>query len=66
MSSLPGTSEGGGVAEPVVHRLVLRVSGGTAVDLAEFEVPSLAEQRAQRRRLRSLAPDKRSGVRGAA
>ena len=66
MSSLLGTSKRGGGDHPVVHRLVLRVSSGIAVDLAESEVPSLAEQRAHRRRLRSLAPDKRAGVRGAA
>ncbi|MFC0431104.1 hypothetical protein [Kutzneria buriramensis] len=66
MSSLPGTSICGGGEQPVVHRLVLRVSSRTAVDLTEFEVPSLAEQRAHRRRLRSLAPDKRSALRGAA
>lgn len=33
---------------------------------AEFEAPSLAEQRAHRRRLRSLPADKRSVLRGVA
>ena len=65
MSSLPLASMGGGCVQAAVIRKKVRLRGRPA-DLAEVEVPSLAEQRAQRRWLRSLAPDKRSGLRGAA
>jgi hypothetical protein len=65
MSSLQLASGDGGGVLPIVIRKTSRVV--TAQDVDEL-VPSLAEQRAQRRRLRSLAPDKRSslGLRGAA
>jgi hypothetical protein len=62
VSSLPLASIDEGLVQVTVIRKAARLSART-VDLAESEVPSLAEQRAQRRKLRSLAPDKRSGVR---
>jgi hypothetical protein len=65
VSSLPLASIDGGLVQVTVIRKVARLSA-RPVDLAESEVPSLSEQRAQRRRLRSLASDKRSGLRGAA
>lgn len=64
MSSLPLTSVDGDRAPVAVIRKAAREN--VRVDDIDDLVPSLAEQRAQRRRLRSLAPDKRSGLRGAA
>lgn len=64
MSSLPLASSDGGRVPAAVIRKAVRVNA--RVDDVDDLVPSLAEQRAQRRRLRSLAPDKRAGVRGAA
>lgn len=64
MSSLPLASSD----EDRVPVVVIRKAARTNVRAHDFDalVPSLAEQRARRRHLRSLASDKRSGVRGAA
>lgn len=63
MSSLQlASSDGGRVPAAVIRKVALTARVSDFDDL----VPSLAEQRAQRRRLRSLAPDKRAGLRGAA
>ncbi|MFD4196736.1 hypothetical protein [Amycolatopsis thermoflava] len=63
MSSLQlASSDEGRVPVVVIRKAALPPRVSDFEDL----VPSLAEQRAQRRRLRSLAPDKRSGLRGAA
>lgn len=64
MSSLPLTSSDGGDVLVAVIRKAVRVPARIR-DVDEL-VPSLAEQRALRRRLRSLAPEKRPAVRGAA
>jgi len=64
MSSLPLASADDGRVRPSVIRKAARVCA-RARDLDQ-DVPSLAEQRAQRRLRRSLAPDKRSGLGGAA
>lgn len=60
VSSLPLASIDGGLVQVPVIRKAAWLNA-RPVDLAESEAPSLSEQRAQRRRLRSLAPDKRSG-----
>jgi hypothetical protein len=65
MSSLQLASRDGGRVRAAVIRKAVRLRA-RAVDVDGSEVPSLAEQRALRRRLRGLAPDKRSGLRGAA
>jgi hypothetical protein len=64
MSSLPLASSGRGRVPAAVIRNAAR-KNPRAHDFDAL-VPSLAEQRARRRRLRSLASDKRSGLRGAA
>ncbi|MFI5614709.1 hypothetical protein [Amycolatopsis sp. NPDC051903] len=60
MSSLQLASSDEGRIPAVVIRKAARVA-----DLVEA-APSMAEQRAQRRQLRCLAPQKRAGLRGAA
>lgn len=62
MSSLPLASRDGDLVQVTVIRKAARLTART-VELADSEVPSLSEQRAQRRRLRGIAPDKRSGLR---
>lgn len=65
MSSLPLASKDGGLVQATVIRKAARLTA-RIVEFVDSEVPSLSEQRAQRRRWRGIAPDKRSGLWGAA